>query len=144
MKKFIIATHGRFAEGILSSLNMILGQIDGIETMNAFEDEGFDIAAAVEACIKNIGENDELIVLTDMFGGSVNNEFMRYIGRQNYHLVTGINLPMLLELFSNKDRDTKEMIEHTLNLANGSMQYCNATFARFKADSLAGEHGAGL
>jgi fructoselysine and glucoselysine-specific PTS system IIA component len=135
VKKFVIAAHGHFADGILSSLRMILGTIDGIETMNAFVDEDFDIAASVRDCVQSVKESDELIVLTDMFGGSVNNEFMRYIGRRNYHLIAGINLPILLELVANRDADTKDMIEGTLCSAGDSLQYCNAAFARFRADA---------
>ncbi|MDR2163141.1 MAG: PTS sugar transporter subunit IIA [Clostridiales Family XIII bacterium] len=144
MRKIVIATHGHFAEGILSSVHMILGQTSGVETMNAFVDEGFDISAAVRSCVDSAGDDDELIVLTDMFGGSVNNEFMKYLGKPKYHLIAGVNLPLLLELYASNDMDAGEMIEHALNAASGSIQYCNAAFARFKADDNANENDDGI
>jgi fructoselysine and glucoselysine-specific PTS system IIA component len=144
MKKFMIATHGRFAEGIVSSLRIILGDVDGIETMNAFAEDDFDLARAVKDRMERIEEDEELIVLTDMFGGSVNNEFMRYLGRENYHLIAGVNLPLLLELVVGRDEETEALIESALRSASGALQYCNAAFAQFKADGGNDDHDAGI
>ncbi|MDR1068030.1 MAG: PTS fructose transporter subunit IIA [Clostridiales Family XIII bacterium] len=144
MKRFLIATHGRFADGVLSSLRMILGDAEGVETMNAFTEDGFDLAAAVKERVERIGEGEELVVLTDMFGGSVNNEFMRYLGRENYHLIAGVNLPLLLELVVNRDADTEEMIADALRSASGAIQYCNAALAQFKTENGADTGEAGI
>ncbi len=38
-------------------------------------------------------DDEELIVTTDIFGGSVNNEFMKYLSKSNIHLIAGVNLP---------------------------------------------------
>ncbi len=39
MKKILVATHGNFAEGIISSINLILGEQDNLHYMNAYLDE---------------------------------------------------------------------------------------------------------
>ena len=41
---------------------------------------------SVRKYVDGIKEGDELIVLTDVFGGSVNNEFMKYIGRKKFFI----------------------------------------------------------
>ncbi|MBF8808449.1 MAG: PTS mannose/fructose/sorbose transporter subunit IIAB [Enterococcus lacertideformus] len=36
--------------------------------------------------------------MTDLFGGSVNNEFLQYIDQPNIYLIAGLNLPLLIEI----------------------------------------------
>ena len=36
--------------------------------------------------------------MTDVFGGSVNNEFMGLLDTYSFHLVTGLNLALLIEV----------------------------------------------
>ena len=39
-----------------------------------------------------------IIVLTDLFGGSVNQSVMSYLGKKKIFLITGFNLALLLEV----------------------------------------------
>ena len=44
-------------------------------------EQPYDLAKTVKDILKNNQQN-ELIVITDLFGGSVNNEFFNYVGNK--------------------------------------------------------------
>jgi fructoselysine and glucoselysine-specific PTS system IIA component len=98
-KRIVVATHGRFSEGILTSMHIIFGDEIPAECIAAYMDKGVDYQ---ELFRKTVAENDystmELIVLTDILGGSVNNEFMKLLDEYPFHLVCGLNLGLLLEV----------------------------------------------
>ena len=98
-KRIVLATHGKFSEGILTSMQMIFGDQTPIECITAYVDKDVDYQ---ELFRKTVSENDysttELIVLTDVLGGSVNNEFTKLLAEYPFHLVCGLNLALLLEV----------------------------------------------
>ncbi len=55
-------------------------------------------------------KDKEIIVLTDLFGGSVNNEFLQYINQDHVYLVAGLNLSLLIELVSQLDAEVETTV----------------------------------
>ncbi|VTS86903.1 PTS permease [Enterococcus hirae] len=96
-RTIILASHGRFASGILDSLELIFGKTHSILALDCYGTETFDLAKSVQQLI-NDHQGQELIIITDLFGGSVNNEFLQYINRPNIYLIAGLNLPLLIEI----------------------------------------------
>lgn len=127
-RKLILASHGKFASGILSSLNLICGVNNNIEVLDCYVSENFDLNCKVKKIMKE-NENLELIVVTDLFGGSVNNEFLKYIEQANYYLVAGMNLPFLVEFVTQFEYadSLSNLIEQTLSTSKLSIQFCNQT-----------------
>ena len=79
MIKLLLSSHGYLADGICSSLKIIMGEQINIRTICAYTEEEFDLKKEVSDILKDLSDEDKLIVVTDIFGGSVNNEFMNYI-----------------------------------------------------------------
>lgn len=127
-RKLVLASHGRFASGILSSLQLICGASEKITTLDCYLTETFDLNEAVLEIIKE-NEHNELVIVTDLFGGSVNNEFLRYIDRPNYYLVAGMNLPFLIEFVTGFEQvgSLSEFIQNALETSKQSIQFCNQT-----------------
>lgn len=125
MRKIIIAGHGNFAEGIRSSLELIMGKQECITTLCAYLD--FDnIEEKVDNAMKEFTEDDEIIVLTDLFGGSVNNFFLRYVEHENVYLIAGTNLSFIIEIICHiEDADLNKTIEDALYHVHSSIIYCN-------------------
>ena len=63
--------------------------------------------------------------MTDLFRGSVNNEFMGYTEVPGVYVVAGMNLALLLELQVNQDEDTPAMIRGAIQTAQETIVYCN-------------------
>ncbi|MGF2146353.1 PTS sugar transporter subunit IIA [Vagococcus fluvialis] len=130
MNKIVLASHGKLASGILSSLELICGEIKNISTLDCYLTENFDLNLEVKKIIEDNQEN-EIIIVTDLFGGSVNNEFINYIDRSNIFLIAGLNLPFLIELVgSSSNESTEEKIKKALKNSKESIQYCNESIKK--------------
>ncbi|WP_342431041.1 PTS sugar transporter subunit IIA [Neobacillus sp. FSL H8-0543] len=127
MRYLLFASHGRLAEGMLHSVEMITGKQESVWTMGAYLEEKVDIKSQINACLRRLMDEDELIVVTDIFGGSVNNEFMNVLDDKRIHLIAGLNLAMVIELvtMNNREKDTVKLIKSALNNSKSSMRYCN-------------------
>lgn len=97
MLKICIATHGHYASGIYSSFQLIAGAKENIDVIEAYVKED-NLPETIADYMAKQNPEDTLIVFTDLLGGSVNQAFAPYLQTHNFHLVTGINLAMLLEL----------------------------------------------
>jgi mannose/fructose-specific phosphotransferase system component IIA len=125
-RKFLIATHGAFAKGIKSSLDIIIGEMNNVFLIQAYLDESKSVEEELASVLETINETDELIIFTDLLGGSVNNIALRNALRENVHIVSGFNLPLLIEvLLGDADSPIIEVIENAISNAKEQMVYVN-------------------
>jgi len=125
-RKFLIATHGAFAKGAKSALDIIAGEMDNVFLIQAYLDDSRPVEDELEDVLATITDTDELIIFTDLLGGSVNNIMLRNALRENVHIVSGFNLPLLIEIvLSDVDTPAIEVIEDAINNAKGQMVYVN-------------------
>jgi fructoselysine and glucoselysine-specific PTS system IIA component len=124
-RKIILASHGKFASGILDSMELIYGKTT-IIALDCYTTPAFDLAQTVEQMMEQYKEQ-ELIIITDIFGGSVNNEFLRYIHQPNLYLIAGLNLPFLIELAAQIETadSIEQTIQQTLINSKQTIQFCN-------------------
>lgn len=136
MRYFLIASHGTFADGILNSVELITGKHNNIWTINAYTNGNEDIRDEITNAINSMTSDDELVVVTDIFGGSVNNEFMKLLNDKRIHLVAGLNLPLLIELvtMNEVEKDTVKLVKTALCNAKSSIKYCNLELRKEEAD----------
>ena len=111
-RQYIIASHAHFSEGIFESVKLLAGDRDDVSVLNAFVDGNDDVEAASRSLVESMPDDTDVVVLTDLMGGSVNNEFTKLmLTRPNVYLVTNMNLPLLLTLFlSDEDEDTESLL----------------------------------
>ena len=85
MNKILLASHGYLAQGMKSSLEILMGANDRIECLCAYvDDDTRDVAALIDAWMESKDPADSWFVVTDIFGGSVNNEFIAAAGGNGY------------------------------------------------------------
>lgn len=125
-KRLLIATHSTFADGIKNAMELVTGRQDSVSTLCAYTGDISEVETPVREIIDGLGPDEELIIATDIFGGSVNNEFMKYVTQKNIHLIAGVNLPLLFELVSCLDAaDTKKAVEAAVDNSKEQIRYCN-------------------
>ncbi len=135
MRRYLIATHGSFAEGIKSSIELIIGKQENLSTICGYLTDDFDLDAAVRPHLKAMKEGDELVVMTDVSGGSINNLFMGYINHPGVHVITGLNFPLALGLLSSDENDrVEDIIADAIVAAKDGILYCNALKEQKKED----------
>ena len=125
MRKYIIATHGYMAYGINTTLNMLIGEQENLTVVNAYTDECKDPVPEFEKIIEENPE-DDIVIMTDLFGGSVNNNAMQMIKSERVHVGTGINLAVVISIvMSDSNTSTKQVIEEAIAGAKDMLIYCN-------------------
>ncbi|MCM6811004.1 PTS fructose transporter subunit IIA [Pediococcus pentosaceus] len=96
--KIILASHGELAKGMKNTLNMIVGDQANIKAYSAYDEENIDFVSDINKEIQNRND-EELIIVTDVMGGSVNNAMTELVLKNpDVFLVTGMNLPFVLSL----------------------------------------------
>lgn len=128
MRKFLIMSHGDMSSGIKSTLNMLLGNRDDVAAKSAYiNDNELSIESEIQNILSKFNDNDELIIFTDLFGGSVNNEAMKFIKDSRVKIIAGMNICLIIEVLSNSDssNDINDVIRDAVNLARESIIFCN-------------------
>lgn len=120
MVGIVIAGHGQFATGLLSSLRLIAGDFANVaavdfEMQNSIEELSEKLGQAVQ----NFTNCDKVIFFTDLAGGS---PFRCSVleGRKTAEckVIAGTNLPMVLEVLFARDSLEPEALQK-LALATG-------------------------
>lgn len=126
---YILISHGKLASGLLAAVEVILGKQEQVFAIDMYLDE-----ETLEDKVNHLFEkgqllDEETIVLTDIFGGSVNQKAIEKFDLEKTNIITGMNLPLILEFLMagrnlSKDRvrqivaDTREQIK----FVNDAMQ----------------------
>lgn len=122
MRHVILASHHRFAEGLRDTLEFI-GGVENMRVVCAYVDET-PLDQVVAEAFAPVGEDDEVLVLTDILQGSVNQAFVPYAG-EHVFLVSGVNVACCLELILSGGPLTVEAVEETLERARAAMVLAN-------------------
>lgn len=133
MLKILIATHGTFANGVKSALEIILGEKNHVSCLNAFMNEQ-SLNELIETYFTTISSEDSLIILTDLFGGSVNQTLISALKREKTWLICGFNLALVLEiclLDETSQFDESQICEIVMNAKN-EIQLMNAMIKNYK------------
>ena len=133
MRKFLIAAHGSFSSGIKSSLDIIIGKMENVFIIDAYVDGNKSIEDELNAILMNVQADDELLVFSDLMGGSITNQILRYGLRENVHVVSGMNLPLLIDIMlADADTPVKDVIENAISIAREQVVYVNTEINKGK------------
>ena len=124
MTRIVLASHGRLADGMKDTLSFILGDLPNVSTICAYVDQDVSLRSQIDQTFAEFSPEDAVVVVTDIFGGSVNNEFMALLGEKDFILVAGMNMPTLVELVS-EDEPTVEGVQSVVERGRQSILVCN-------------------
>lgn len=136
MRRFIFASHHKLAYGLKDTVDFLTGATKTIYDINAYlDDETKDIDTVVAELFASFDDEDEVVVLVDMMGGSVYQKFYPYMS-DKVHVICGMNLPMALSLvLAPKDeRLTSEKVEQVLMDCKNQLVYVNKMAASVDED----------
>ena len=101
--KVLLISHGKFSEEILKSSEMILGPQKDVYPIIFLASESIEtLKDRVEEKLKVFSEK-EIIIITDIKGGTPFNVAFLLKKTYKFTLLTGLNLPILLEALISKD-----------------------------------------
>ena len=125
MRHYIIASHKHLAEGFYTAVQAIVGEVANVHVISAYINDE-DVAVQIESCLTKIPVEDEVIVMTDIYGGSVNNEFVKYLSKRDFHLIAGVNLALIISIMVEIQGEiTRDKLVDKIEECKLSMRYCN-------------------
>lgn len=136
MRRFIFASHHKLAYGLKDTVDFLTGATKTIYDINAYlDDETKDIDTVVAELFASFDDEDEVVVLVDMMGGSVYQKFYPYMS-EKVHVICGMNLPMALSfvLASEEESLTSEKVEQVLMDCKNQLVYVNKMAASVDED----------
>lgn len=136
MRKIILASHHLMAEGLKDTLQYIGSSLDHIEAVCAYMDN-IPVEQQLKNAIGKIDKNDEYIIFTDMLGGSVNQEAIKYLQYPNVYIITGMSLPIVLSVvlsLSSYDKVDETVIRSAIEDAKQQTVFVNDVVRNLEAD----------
>ena len=119
MVGIILASHGEFAKGILQAGAMIFGEEENVQAVMLMPSESpDDIKAKMKDAIASFDNQDEVLFLVDLWGGTpfnqANSLFEEH--KAKWAIVAGMNLPMLVEAYASRSsmESAQEIAAHIL------------------------------
>ena len=108
MVGIILASHGGFAEGIYQSGEMIFGKQENVKACILKPSEGpDDIRKKMEDAIASFDDPEQVLFLIDLWSGTPFNQASNLFAghKDTWAIVTGLNLPMLIEAYGARLQD---------------------------------------
>lgn len=105
MVGIVLVTHGEMAEGLLDAARMIVGEKEAMLPVQLREEDDVEgLMARVEKAIKGVDSGQGTLVLVDLPGASPFNASARIaMQADSINVVTGVNLPMLVEMLVQRE-----------------------------------------
>ena len=124
--KMILASHGKLAEGMKDTLEMIVGKNENNYAFAAYSDGSeTKFLEDIQALI-NENQDEQIVIATDVLGGSVNNEMIQLLNRYpQVYLISGMNLPVIITLATAVCPLTTEMIEEAISMGKEGVVFVN-------------------
>lgn len=125
MPLVIVVTHSWMSEGINQTVKYIMGEQENLYCISAYTDETMDFMDDVRKIIFQ-NNNQNCFILTDIFGGSVNTKLASFLSEFDHiHLITGVNLPMVIQLLLTNYDEAEDIVGKTIFEAKKGIIYMN-------------------
>ncbi|CAM3224570.1 PTS sugar transporter subunit IIA [Lactiplantibacillus plajomi] len=115
MLAFVVVSHGEFAKGVVQSSYMIFGSQEKVQVVTfQLDDEPETLVQKLTAAVDRFDADDQVLFMVDLWGGSPFNAAARIVAEntERMGLITGLNLPMLIEAYTVRDKPLDEVIAH--------------------------------
>ncbi|AYA40484.1 PTS mannose transporter subunit IIAB [Xenorhabdus nematophila] len=103
----MIGTHGAAAEQLLHTTEMLIGEQENVSYIDFVPGENADtLFEKYNKKLESLDTTQGVLFFVDTWGGSPFNAANRIvIDKDNYEIITGVNVPMLVEAFMCRDDD---------------------------------------
>ncbi len=118
MINLIVATHGKMSEETVNLTKMVLGESEQLDFVTFLPGEGPEDLIEKYKNIISKYKSEGTLFLVDLFGGSPYNAACRIVAEtENTDVITGVNVPMLLEVLDAREETNKvsELVETAKN-----------------------------
>ena len=118
MLRIFISSHGHFASGMKSSVEILMGPNPRITVFDAYVDQD-SVQEHLDEFYSTVEPDDQVLLLSDLYGGSVNQVMYTYLTKPNTTLIAGVNLALVLELAVKEEinpEDLEALVEQSRSM----------------------------
>ena len=133
MVGIIVVSHGSMAEGMLEAARMIVGEMEGILAVSLQEADAVEnLMDRISEAIQGVDTGEGVLILVDVFGASPFNASARLaMVRDKIEVISGVNLPMLLELaIQHSEADLDALVQTALDAGPSSIRTLSQTLKK--------------
>jgi fructoselysine and glucoselysine-specific PTS system IIA component len=129
-RKFLIVSHGAFAGGLRSALELITGAVGDVHVLQAYLEENKPVEEELAGLLSGVAAGEEWVVFTDLLGGSITNQVLRVAAELPeggcIHVVAGVNLPLVIEVvLADPEMPVAEVLAEAVGRAREQLVYVN-------------------
>lgn len=105
----VIVTHSQLGDALIGAAEFIIGnRPEAIESVSIDLSESADkLRAKITQGIKKVDDNEGVLILTDMFGGTPSNLSYSFLEEGHIEVLAGVNLPILIQAANLRDKNMK-------------------------------------
>jgi len=126
----IIGTHGSAAEQLLKTTEMLIGDQENVAFIDFIPGENADtLIEKYNVKLAGLDTSKGVIFLVDTWGGSPFNAASRIVvDKPDYEVITGVNIPMMVETFMGRDDNPslQELVAIALETGRGGVRALKA------------------
>ena len=133
--RYLLISHGPFAKAAVESLQMIMGECSNVDALSVMLDSTIQSTVEEINSVVDSHSEDQFVIVTDIRGGTPFNASYRVLKEKgNCVLISGFNLPLLLDLLLLPSDSLEAVIERvekqfpkTLTIVQDGLQTSEAT-----------------
>ncbi len=108
----IVVAHADYGSVLLRTAEFILGPLSDCSSISVdVGQEVPEIVRRLKDAAERLDKGAGVIILTDMFGGTPTNLALSLLTTHHVEVVTGVNLPMVLKVFSSRTLPLPELAQ---------------------------------
>jgi mannose/fructose-specific phosphotransferase system component IIA len=109
--KILLISHGDLAAGMCSTITHFFGASSVSSACVTLDRGTADLTDKIDAYLKE-WEGEQVVICSDLKGGSANQTAFKYLERPNTYLISGMNLALVLQLIL--EQQVSEESLHTM------------------------------
>lgn len=125
----LLVSHGKMAEGIKDSVNMIVGNADKFDTLALIPGQDVnDLEINILNKSKELDSGNGVVIFVDLFGASPYNASMRCVKNWkdlgiDARIITGMNLSMVITAVCNREFSSlDELVKESISTGQENIQ----------------------
>jgi PTS system mannose-specific IIA component len=102
----LIVTHSQLGEALIDAAEFVLGsRPPGVVSVSIDLNQNVDrLRERVAAGVKKVVQDEGVLILTDMFGGTPSNISYSFLEEGRVEVLSGVNLPVLVHALDHRGR----------------------------------------
>jgi len=120
------------ASGLLNAVEMIIGKHDNVAALELSEQDQVEaFKQRIEQALDDVQGDDGVIIFVDMLGATPFNHSARVaLERYNVEVITGVNLPLLLEIIMQREHASfKQLVAMAQEVGADSIKVLSQSLA---------------